>query len=132
MMRILFSAGFLFLLFTTGCGNGGSEPEATEPAGVATPVDTDEPTADPAAVLSGGIADIGLREELDALVAAQSGLLGELAVRVGDGELTPAQADEEHRAWLAERAVELGLEIADLERLLGGWVGGRFRRGVGG
>ncbi len=130
MMRILLSIGVLFLLLTAACDDGG-EPALTE-AVVTTRVDADEPTADPAAVLSGGIADIGLREELDALAAAQSELLGELAVRVGDGELTPAQADEEHRAWLAERAVELELEIAELERLLGGWVGGRFRRRVGG
>lgn len=129
-MRILLSIGVLFLLLTAACDDGG-EPALTE-AVVTTRVDADEPTADPAAVLSGGIADIGLREELDALAAAQSELLGELAVRVGDGELTPAQADEEHRAWLAERAVEQELEIAELERLLGGWVGGRFRRRVGG
>jgi len=130
MMRILLSIGVLFLLLTAACDDGG-EPALTE-AVVTTRVDADEPTADPAAVLSGGIADIGLREELDALAAAQSELLGELAVRVGDGELTPAQADEEHRAWLAERAVEQELEIAELERLLGGCVGGRFRRRVGG
>lgn len=130
MMRILLGIGVLFLLLAAACDGGGSEPE--DPVQVSVAAAVDESTADPAAVLSGGIADIGLREELDALAAAQSELLGELAVRVGDGELTPAQADEEHRAWLAERAVELELEIAELERLLGGWVGGRFRRRVGG
>jgi hypothetical protein len=88
----------------------------------------DEPSASTLAdVLAGGEPTPELWVELEGLAAEGSGKLAELAGRVAEGELTPAEADSLYADWLAGEASARSLTAEQLGRLLTGWVGGRYR-----
>ena len=107
----------LVFLFPT-CNDGGADPA---------PVEGRDEAAALVDVLAGKAPTPGLRAELSILAGISSDNLVELAAAVASGGSTPADADSRYHGWLSEMAADRGLTPGQLQRLLAGVVGGRYR-----